>query len=950
MNIYNNIAALQTQKRLVSTADELQKTIAKLSSGLRINGAADDAAGLAVSEKMRAQIRGIDQAVRNSQDGISMIRTAEGALNECHSILQRMRELSVKAAAGTLTSGDRAFIQSEIDQLKDELDRVSSTTRFNKRTLLDGSSDALWSSDALETVVRVRGDAVIPEGNYNIEITVDPAGVAQVCTTNIFKIETTASEGIEAIDFNSAPNIEWRRSLGGSGADVAYSSIKQTSDDGFIVAGRSTSNDGDVSGNQGLSDYWIAKLDASGSLSWQKSLGGGNTDIAYDVQQTLDGGYIVAGHSMSNDGDVLSGNKGGYDRWITKLDASGTLLWEKSFGGSGDDLALSIQQTADGGFIVAGDSQSNDGDVLSGNKGGSDQWITKLDASGNLLWEKSFGGSGNESANSVRQTADGGCIVVGSSASNDGDVLSGNKGGFDQWITKLDASGSLLWEKTLGGSGDDQAYSVQQTSDGGFIVAGASDSTDGDVTGNHGARDCWIVKLDSSGTLLWEEALGGSGDDVARHIQQTSDGGFIVAGTSDSTDGDVTGNHGARDYWIAKLDASGSLLWEKSFGGSGDEVITGVRQTSDGNLIAAGYSLSNDGDVAGNHGVSDFWIVKLKHNTTLSTRRASTLVDIPQFYTSSGRFTVADPQTITIRQGDGKSAIVTLYGHDTLHDVADKINAAIAEGLDQRRFIEGSPNFCTVAEVIPGAATDAGRMATLLVRSAIPGVVGELEFIGDEDVVNAFGLNTIRASRESEFSIRVYDVHTGRRINNQRVAGNIFYDAVGDGMILEFSPMANTEARWNETMKNYEFLSAGGTFTTHVRVSENLTVLQTGANENEETRLSFGDMSARSLGVGDVFVSPPERAAEATTTIDAAASRVSKARSRLGAYQNRLARTINNLTAGSANLTASESRVRDLDMAKETMRFTRLNILVQAGMSMLAQANQLPENVLELLK
>ena len=479
MRIYNNIAALQAQGGLASAADALQRSISKLSSGLRINGAADDAAGLAISEKMRAQVRGIHQAVRNSQDGISMIRTAEGALNECHSILQRMRELSVQAANDTLTSGDREFVQCEIEQLKDELDRISTTTKFNNRSLLDGSADALCSSDNLTTAVRMDGAAVVPEGNYTVSITVDPAGTAQVCKTNIFEIESTVSEGIEEIDSNSVPYIEWQRSLGGSGEDVVYSSIQQTSDDGFIVAGRSTSNDGDVSGAHGSSDYWVTKLDSSGNLLWQKTLGGMATDIAYSVQQTSDGGFIVAGHSTSSDGDVLSGNKGGFDQWITKLDASGNLLWENSMGGSADDHALDIQETSDGGFLVIGESQSSDGDVLSGNKGGFDEWITKLDASGNLLWEKSFGGSADDGVRSARQTSDGGFIIAGRSASSDGDVLSGNKGGLDQWITKLDASGNLLWEKSFGGSADDNASSVQQTSDGGFIVAGYSYSSDG---------------------------------------------------------------------------------------------------------------------------------------------------------------------------------------------------------------------------------------------------------------------------------------------------------------------------------------------------------------------------------------------------------------------------------------------------------------------------------------
>jgi len=363
---------------------------------------------------------------------------------------------------------------------------------------------------------------------------------------------------ISSVSFGQAPAIEWEKSLGGSSSENA-SSIQQTTDGGYIVAGSSNSNDGDVSGNNGQSDYWIVKLDASGNITWEKSLGGSNSDGAKSIQQTTDGGYIVAGISLSNDGDV-SGNHGSYDYWIVKLDASGNITWEKSLGGSSADEASSIKQTSDGGYIVAGRSYSNDGDV-SGNHGSGDNWIVKLDASGNITWEKSLGGSNDDWAFSIQQTSDGGYIVAGYSDSNDGDVSSTN-GSSDYWIVKLDASGNITWEKSLGGSSGDQARSIQQTSDGGYIVAGYSPSNDGDVSSNNGLSDYWIVKLDASGNITWEKSLGGSSADHANSIQQTSDGGYIVAGRSTSNDGDVTGNHGGQDIWVVKLAEPTSNLTE----------------------------------------------------------------------------------------------------------------------------------------------------------------------------------------------------------------------------------------------------------------------------------------------------------------------------------------------------------------------------------------------------
>jgi hypothetical protein len=229
------------------------------------------------------------------------------------------------------------------------------------------------------------------------------------------------------------------------------------------------------------------------------------------------------------------------------------MIWQKNFGGENDDFALSIQQTTDSGFIAAGVSYSFSG-IVSGNHGGGDYWIIKLDAEGNLMWQKSLGGSKEDRASSIKQTADGGYIVAGKSKSNDGDVF-GNHGKDDAWIVRLDADGNLEWQKSFGGSGIDMANSVLQAADGGYLVAGGSASNDGDIVGNYSNGDCWIVKLDAGGNLQWQKPIGGSNEDNANSVDQTIDGGFVIAGWSDSNDGDVSGNHGDIDYWIVKLAA-----------------------------------------------------------------------------------------------------------------------------------------------------------------------------------------------------------------------------------------------------------------------------------------------------------------------------------------------------------------------------------------------------------
>jgi len=366
----------------------------------------------------------------------------------------------------------------------------------------------------------------------------------------------TQTVDVWVVKLNSLGTIEWQKCLGGSYTEQALS-IQQTTDGGYIVAGYTWSDDGDVSGRHGYTDYWIVKLNFLGTIEWQKCFGGNMYESPYLIQQTSDEGYIIAGYATSTSpwgGSNVTGNHGDQDYWVVKLDSNGSIEWEKCLGGSNYDFAQSVQQTADGGYIVAGTAYSNDYDVTGNHGGSGDAWIVKLDSSGNIAWQKCLGGSDSDAATSIQQTTDGGYIVAGFTYSNDGDV-SGKHGSSDAWIVKLDLSGNIVWQKCLGGSNVEQAYSIRQTTDDGYIVAGWSNSNDGDVSGNHGNGDYWIVKLDSNGNIEWQKCLGGSGaDDYAYSIQQTTDGGYIVAGTAYSSGCDITGAHGSGDAWVVKLD------------------------------------------------------------------------------------------------------------------------------------------------------------------------------------------------------------------------------------------------------------------------------------------------------------------------------------------------------------------------------------------------------------
>lgn len=410
--------------------------------------------------------------------------------------------------------------------------------------------------------------------------------------------------------FAQAPAIQWQKSIGGSGNESG-NSIKQTSDGGYIVAG--TTNNGNPT--TGYDDALVTKLDSNGNVEWQKTFGGAMSDDISSIQQTIDGGYILSGSSNSTNGD-FSGNLGGYDFWVVKLDNNGTIQWQKFLGGSETDRASYIQQTSDGGYIVVGDSWSNKniisgaGGQVTGNHGGQDIWVAKLNSTGTIQWQKAMGGSGYEFATYIQQTSDGGYIVGGYTNSINGDVTSSYGG--DGWVVKLNGNGTIQWQRSLGSTSNDAVKSIKQTSDGGYIVASVVGKGDRDVLVHYGNNDIWIVKLNANGVIQWQKTLGGIQFDEVSSIELTSDNGYIIAGSSNSVDKDVTGNHGLQDYWVVKLNSNGVLQWQKSLGGSALDNAYFIQQTIDGGYIVAGTSSSSNGDVTGNHGGRDAWVVKLK--------------------------------------------------------------------------------------------------------------------------------------------------------------------------------------------------------------------------------------------------------------------------------------------------------------------------------------------------
>lgn len=409
-------------------------------------------------------------------------------------------------------------------------------------------------------------------------------------------------------------NIDFVKTIGGSKNDVANAVIS-TSDNGYVIFGYTDSNDKDVSfKNNNDSDYYFLKYNSKDQLEWAKTYGGSKNDRGLNVVQTSDNGYAIFGASKSDDIDS-SKNEGDADLWIIKLDTSGNLLWEKSFGFIGRDNGFSLIETSDNGFLIVGEldvsSSGGLGKSRSANRhAGGDYWAIKLNASGDKEWSNFFGGNFSETPQDVIETDTGDFIIVGLSDSNDVDITN-NKGTYDFWIIKINNKGELVWEKSFGGSQIDEAYGITKTEDANFIIVGNTRSNDKNVRSNNGGSDLWVIKISTTGNLIWEKSFGGTNFDSGRAIHKSNNDGFIIVGSSRSTNNGFL-NKGQNDAWLLKISSEGEKTWEKFIGGSQIDFLYDVTELKNGAIIAVGESTSNDIDIPENKGFSDVLVIKIK--------------------------------------------------------------------------------------------------------------------------------------------------------------------------------------------------------------------------------------------------------------------------------------------------------------------------------------------------
>jgi hypothetical protein len=415
-----------------------------------------------------------------------------------------------------------------------------------------------------------------------------------------------------------APNIDWQKNIGGSNDDYGYT-ITSDQLGNIIIGTASHSNNGDFNQNLGGLDVWVLKYNSQGDLLWKKQFGGSASDYITDIIATNDGGYLFAGNTDSTDGGINQ-NYGESDFWVVKLDADGNIQWQNTYGGSGFDDVSKIIKTPTGEYFLIGHSTSNDG-IFTNNNGDYDVALLKIDPNGNYLWSHLVGSAG------VDFGIDGlindvGEIVINTYTynpdTNDSNVF----------VYGLDPSGLLIWSWEFGGSGSDQSNYLTQLPNGNYLIGMNSNSTDGAFEVNFGNLDVWIFEFGMSGEIFQKLHFGGSDSETPVKIDILPNGNYLVACRSNSQDGDISNNHGNGDFWVFETTPTGTIVWEKSYGGSENDGLWDMEFVLNG-IYLIGESSSNNGDLTGNNGWIDAWLVKLGYTMGLEDLQTKNLIVFP---------------------------------------------------------------------------------------------------------------------------------------------------------------------------------------------------------------------------------------------------------------------------------------------------------------------------------
>ncbi|MCG3152044.1 MAG: hypothetical protein GEEBNDBF_01332 [bacterium] len=860
LQINQNIIALNATRSLSQTSKALERSVERLSTGLRINRAADDAAGLTISERLRSQVRGLARASQNASEGISLLQTAEGALGETNTILQRIRELAIQAANGVLTSNDRLEIQKEVDQLIDEVDRIARTTEFNTKRLLDGSAAALYSLDDPTTVsVNILGD-VGKGGNFQIRTTLLDA--PQLATYKTDQFNTIATED-RVGSFNGLTtylNNATFRSGTGTAIGIDELEIQSTTTNGRLLVSFGSAT--------------VSVLGTSVAVA------------ADDLAGTFNAKEITLGVDRLR---VTGTNTGG-----AAVDASLLITAGTTLGSVAAFMSLAFSVGANGAFSVTGTGTLAVSIGAGQSIAISSFRLDDLDNSGSTL-DLGF---------TPLSVAAGGSDI--------------SRVFIDAASVAITANGNRVIENVTGG-----IFTLGNSSTGEIDIRFSADVTTG--TDELVFNTLGQNEFAQYGTLVQVSAVSGSYT-------------FRISALSNRT------------YRVTNLD-TGSVSGTGSIGRAGTaaslglDTLQGLRLSFDA-ILEAGESA----------------IFHTSTNNVLVAQLDTQLKSISRFQ-AEGVFTGRDTVEIGLAvPGQGRRTTIYLNATDTVADLVGKISLAIADpnrtnDLNLEATLAGG-NFPNLVNFnLTGPAK-----GTISITSPVPGA--ELAFIGDEKTLNALSLFTIQNSKLPSYQVSIVDVESGALVQSLKTTDG-FVRGVIRGVEINFDttqgykldPVNGTGQNDTRNPINLDPLdkptisiSSNFVGTNFLHLVPNAINFQIGANQGQDLTLAIAGVSSQSLGLKGLILANTDSAQAAITKVDVAIDKVSSLRSNLGSVQNRLESTIRNLEITRQNLAASESGIRDLNIAEETLAFTRNQILLQAGTAVLAQANQLPQNALQLFR
>ncbi|MBQ7220326.1 MAG: flagellin [Synergistaceae bacterium] len=934
MIMNHDMTAIMGQRIMQRNSLAMKRSLEKLSSGLRTKIAdVDNTAGLAISETMLSRIGGMEKALNNSQDGISLIQTASGALEQTQSMLMRMRELSVQAANDTLTQQDRSYIQVEINEIRDEITNLGNNTQFNRKNILSGDNAVIWSSSDSRVSAIVNGglrsidsygQKYALDGNYRINVRAE-AGKAQVQKSDVFRIKHDGTvknkvlnkdAGAIDVSIDEVPAGQYSIKL----AEDAEMGTEGVLTGSYGIGGTVNSAESEITFAEEIGSP-VTKITVSttdGVEIWSTS-GSDLFGSAGGTATSADQSSFFEGRTDAENGPLFTGVK---DEVIAAARGKGIILsgFEDAdsesgalnltagrLNGSSTGIKISYETEAPGVSPVSLVNEA-DSEVIAADNVFSVEISDANTENASVLFEvKNIDAATNTvtlKATAQKLSQDG----LTSTATQDNIILSMGGDG--------ESPNTVSLAKLFGGTEDEPAVTITLGETG--ITSIQKDAkfvysvkAGGEVPDNENAIELDITHIPVTSDPSKSEGGAYSGQTAGYILNGANTGStelsfrqYFVSDKGDVSQGTITLETGAN---FKVTDANGQL-------------------DTDTTRFIASFEAGYVGQAADRH-------TKLR--------------DIDKFWTNDGTYILDQPKELTLTQGDGRQASIMVYGEDTVDDLTRKLNDAIANGLGQSKYVDNTGNFVSFVEgATPGVE---GVEGTLVIRSVLAGKKGEITLSGNEDFLHTLSLNTIQASEETKYEVTVRDAHDDSLIaQNVKITGNVLRGVVHKNVDVEFDSMLGINAAWNDSLKNYVLDDTGQSNGTDVilHLSDNTQVFQTGGAEGDDVMLAIGDMRSHALGLDGVNVMSRERAAYSTSLIDAAIDRVSMQQAKLGAAQNRLEHHIGNLTDETEALVAANSRIRDVDYMSEILNFTKQNILMNSNSAMLAQANQIQSSTI----